>query len=157
MPEPRHRFRRRSVIDAPAEQVWERVASVEGINHELMPYLRMVFPRRYRGRDIGDLESGLHVGRVWLLYGGFLPLDYDDLTIETLTPGRGFAERSAMLAMPVWHHDRTVQPLPDGRSEVIDDVGFTPRLPLRPVTPLLLRLLRHVFDHRHRRLVAHFR
>ncbi|MEE4025881.1 hypothetical protein V1Y59_22550 [Gordonia sp. PKS22-38] len=146
----------RSVIPAPAEAVWERVASVEGINDELMPYMRMVFPRRHRGKSVADIEVGAPIGKVILLYGGFLPVDFDDLTIVELTPGRGFREESSMASMTVWHHTRHLTALSQERTEVVDDLAFRPRLPLRPLTPLLVWFVGHLFRHRHRKLMAHF-
>ena len=39
-----------------------------------------------------------------------IPIDYDDLTLVALEPGRGFHERSRMLSMRVWEHERTLEP-----------------------------------------------
>ncbi|MGW5525087.1 hypothetical protein [Gordonia sp. NPDC003950] len=156
------RVTRRTVIAAAPDRVWERVASMDGINAELMPYLRMVLPRRHRGKTIADVEPGVRIGKVWLLYGGFLPLDYDDLTIAELRPGIGFRERSSMLTMTSWRHDRTLTPIspssPDSpeATEVLDEVAFLPRLPLRPLSPVLRWFVGHLFRHRHARLSAQF-
>lgn len=150
-----HRITHRSVVDAPGDLVWQRVTEAAGINDELMPYLRMVFPRRYRGMSIADLPTGRRVGRIPLLYGGILPLDYDDLTLESVTPGTAFSERSTMASMAVWHHDRTLTGVAGG-TEVRDELAFRARLLLRPFTPLLVRLIRYLFAHRHRRLAAYF-
>ncbi|MDL9948286.1 hypothetical protein QSJ19_22445 [Gordonia sp. ABSL11-1] len=147
----------RSVIEAPIEDVWARVASMEGINDELMPYMRMVLPRRHRGKSIADIEVGVPLGKVLILYGGVLPADYDDLTIVELTPGMGFREESSMASMGVWHHERRLSTTRSGGTEVVDAVHFRPRLPLRPLTPVLVWFVGHLFSHRHRRLAAHFR
>ncbi|MEE3852576.1 hypothetical protein VZC37_19705 [Gordonia sp. LSe1-13] len=151
----RHRTQR-SVIPAPAEAVWERVAGMDGINDELMPYMRMVLPWRHRGKTLSDIEVGMTVGKVPLLFGGILPLDYDDLTIVELEPGSGFREESSMASMKVWHHARRLTALSEQSTEVIDDLAFRPRLPLRPLTPVLVWFIGHLFRHRHRKLMAHF-
>ena len=147
----------RSVIAAPIEAVWTRVASMDGINDELMPYMRMVLPRRHRGKTIADIEVGVPLGKVMLLYGGLLPLDYDDLTIAEFTPGVGFREESSMAWMGVWQHTRRLAAVSSTETEVVDDLRFRPRLPLRPLTPVLVWFVGHLFRHRHRRLAEHFR
>ncbi|MFW0793027.1 hypothetical protein AAFP30_04370 [Gordonia sp. CPCC 205515] len=144
----------RSVVDAPIDVVWDRVASMAGINDELMPYMKMVLPRRHRGKSIADIEVGVPVGKVWLLYGGLLPLDWDDLTIVELTPGVGFRDESSMATMKVWRHTRRLTPMSEGATEVSDVLEFAPRLLLRPVTPLLVWFVGHLFRHRHGRLVG---
>ncbi|MFI8770569.1 SRPBCC family protein [Gordonia sp. NPDC062954] len=146
----------RSVIPAPIDAVWDRVSRMEGVNDELMPYLKMMLPRRHRGKTLADIEVGTSVGKVRMLFGGLLPLDYDELTIVELTPGRGFREESSMASMRVWHHARTLTPLTAERTEVVDTVALRPRLLLRPAAPLLARFVEHLFRHRHRRLAAHF-
>ncbi|ACY22080.1 conserved hypothetical protein [Gordonia bronchialis DSM 43247] len=145
-----------SVVHAQPDAVWDRVASMPGINAELMPYMRMVLPRRHRGKTVADIEVGVPVGKVWLLYGGFLPLDYDNLTIAELVPGSGFREESSMLAMAIWRHTRRLTTV-DGGTEVSDTLEFRPRRVLRPATPLLEWFVGHLFRHRHRRLADHFR
>lgn len=36
---------RQSIVDAPADQVWARVVTPEGINDELRPWMTMSMPR----------------------------------------------------------------------------------------------------------------
>ena len=100
------------------------------------------------------MHSGQHLGRSWLLLGGVLPFDYDDITIEQLEPGRSFQEDSTMLSQRSWRHHRAVEPTGPGRCTVTDDVSFRPRLPV-PVG-VLEAIFRQVFAHRHRRLRRRF-
>jgi ligand-binding SRPBCC domain-containing protein len=146
--------RRTSRVAAPAEEVWARVTSAEGINHEIRPWMRMTMPRSLRGRTIADVEPG-PLGRSWILLFGVLPFDYDELGLAELEPGRRFLERSTMLSMRRWEHERSVEPLDEGSCEVTDRIAFQLRAPLatlgltRPVAAVIARL----FAHRHRRLV----
>ncbi|HEX9889023.1 MAG TPA: hypothetical protein VGA69_06065 [Nitriliruptorales bacterium] len=152
-------FERTSRIDAPTEQVWARVVSPEGINHELMPIMRMTVPAAARGRGIDDFSPGDHIGRSWLLLGGVLPFDFDDIGLAELEPGRRFLERSTMLSMRTWTHERVVTPVAEGGCEVADRISFRLRRPAAwlPFShQVVARLLRWVFAHRHRRLSAHF-
>ena len=60
------------------------------------------------------------LGRSWILLGGVLPVDYDDLCLAELEPGRRFLERSRTLAFRVWQHERVVEPEGAGACGVTD-------------------------------------
>jgi ligand-binding SRPBCC domain-containing protein len=147
-------FRISSRVNAPAEAVWERATTAEGINAELMPIVRMTLPRGVGRLDPESVPIGRRIGRSWILLFGVLPIDFDDITLVRLDPGRGFLERSPMLTQRLWEHERTIEPQAAGASLVTDRVRFEPklRLPAGTLTPLF----RTVFRHRHRRLRRHF-
>jgi ligand-binding SRPBCC domain-containing protein len=149
---------RRSVIPAPAHEVWIRITSPEGINDELMPVMRMTVPRSLRGQTIDRIPLGRRLGRSVFLLFGILPFDVDNLVIAELDPGRRFRETSTMLSMRRWEHERTVTPR-GSETEVHDRVVFQPRLPVAAVpgaARLLAAGLGRLFAHRHRRLARHF-
>jgi hypothetical protein len=125
------------------------VTSVEGVNHELWPIVRMTVPR---GVD-PVLRTG-HLGRSWILLGGLLPIDYDDLHVARIDPGRGFSERSALGSASEWHHDRSLLPLAGGGCRVVDRIAFTPRV--AALGGLQAFLFEATFRWRHRRLRARF-
>jgi ligand-binding SRPBCC domain-containing protein len=149
------RFERRTVIAAPAQAVWARVVTPEGINDELRPWMTMSVPRGAEGVTIDDLDVGVPLGRAWLRLFGVLPFDYDHLTITELEPGKRFREESVMLSMSRWVHERTVDSVEDGTS-VVDRIMFAPRRHLILLGPVLARVLSAFFAHRHRRLARHF-
>jgi ligand-binding SRPBCC domain-containing protein len=139
-------FRVSSVLDASPEEVWARATTIDGINAELMPIARMT----------GEGEIGVGaLGRSWILLGGVLPIDYDDIYLEAVEPRSGFRERSRMASCSAWHHDRTLHPLPDGRTRVVDEVAFTPRLPL--AGGFMAFTYELTFRWRHRRLRSMWR
>lgn len=144
------------VVDAPAERVWERVVTPEGINDELSPWMTMSMPRGTTSLTIDSVPIGAPLGRAWLRLFGVLPFDYDNLSIAELVPGRGFREESTMLSMRRWRHERTVTPRDDGRAVVSDRITFALRPGLRFATPVVAAGLRALFGHRHRRLHRHF-
>lgn len=149
-----HNFQRSTRIRAPQDRVWARMVTPEGINDEFFPYLRMTMPASLRGQGIGDIPLGTVVGASWLLLFGILPLDIDFLCLVALDPGRRFLERSTMLSMRLWQHERRVDPVPEG-CIIEDRIGFALRRPfawLPGLRPLLLLLLPALFDHRQRRL-----
>ncbi|HEX9831972.1 MAG TPA: hypothetical protein VGA66_02595 [Mycobacterium sp.] len=147
---------RRSVVDAPADEVWARVVTPEGINDELRPWMTMSMPRDAKDLTVDTVLVGIPVGRCWMRLFGVLPFDYDHLTIAELWPGRGFDEQSTMLSMRSWRHERTLDP--DGEAETIvrDRLTFELRAPLRALTPVIAVGIRALFGHRHRRLQRHF-
>jgi ligand-binding SRPBCC domain-containing protein len=144
-----------SIVRAPAEAVWSRAVTPEGINHEMRPWLRMTMPAGLRGSTIDDVRVGETVGRSWILALGFLPVDYDDLCLAELEPGRRFLERSTMFSMRLWQHERIVEPAGAGSSRVTDRLSFElRRLPAAvPGSSRLARwIVSRLFAHRHRRL-----
>ena len=141
-----------TVVAAPQQVVWDRIASVAGVNHELGPLIRMTAPQHV---DRIAMEA-VPLNRMWfrskvLILG--VPLDYDDLTIVELEQGRRFLERSSMRSMRVWQHERVLEPEGDG-TRVTDRLTFTTR---GPVPHALARVVvRAIFRHRHKRLGAWF-
>jgi ligand-binding SRPBCC domain-containing protein len=144
-----------SLIDHPAPEVWERAVREEGINYELAPILRMTMPGGLRGKTIDDVEVGVPLGRSWILLGRLLPVDYDDLRLAELEPGRRFLEHSRTLSFSVWQHERTVEPEGEGRCRVTDRLGFELKRGIAwlPGAELLAAaIVGFLFRHRHRRL-----
>lgn len=145
---------RTTELPAPAGEVWARVTTAEGVNHELGPWMRMTVPRAARGKSLVDVEPGVRLGRSWVLFLGVVPFDYDDITLVEIGPGRRFLERSPMGSMRFWQHERLVEERGDGACAVTDRLTFAPRV---PGTDRLVRaIVERIFAHRHRRLRARF-
>jgi len=128
--ERRAEFEIGSILQATPAAVWERAMSAEGINAELGPLLRMTVPRGVDSLDLHGLEPG-PLGRSWLLLFGLIPIDYDEIGLERIEPGRGFLERSTMLSQRLWEHERTIEPAAGGGATLVDRLAWEPRLPLR--------------------------
>ncbi|MEV7428757.1 hypothetical protein AB0N29_03995 [Nocardioides sp. NPDC092400] len=141
---------RTSTLLRPAAEVWARVTTPAGIRHEMRPLLSMTMPPRLRGGTLDDarLLLGRPLGKAWLLAGGVVPVDFDDMTLVALEPGRRFHESSRMLLFPRWEHERTVDPVDDASCTVTD------RLVLEPRVPGTGHVVDRFFAHRHRRLAA---
>lgn len=144
-------------LAAPADAVWARAITPEGINDELRPIVQMTVPPGGLQLDPRALTLPARLGRSWLLLGGIVPVDYDDLVVEELSDGH-FRERSQMATLRPWIHERTVTSLDVG-CRVTDRLTFALRPPLHrvPGSLLLVELIvAALFRHRHRRLVRHW-
>jgi len=148
-----HSFDISSELSSPAETVWQHVIDMAGVNGELRPLLRMTVPPGLSDVSLGELPVGRRVGRSWLLLFGFLPVDFDDLTIAERGPGYRFLERSVMLTQSCWEHERLVRPLDLGCS-VTDRLRWQGRFP--PLGALYRLAVPILFRHRHRRLRRRF-
>jgi ligand-binding SRPBCC domain-containing protein len=144
-----------SKLGRPAAEVWARATTEEGINDELSPILRMTMPPGLRGKTVDDVEVGTPLGRSWILLGRVLPVDYDDLFLAELEPGRRFLERSRTLTFSVWQHERVVEPMGGRACRVTDRLGFELKRGVGWI-PGMARLAEAVvgflFRHRHGRL-----
>lgn len=149
-------FTQTSIVPASAAAVWERAVTAEGINDEMRPWMTMSLPRSISHLTIDNVEVGRPLGRAWLRLFGVAPFDFDHLMIARVEPGRRFVEESTMVSMRSWGHDRIVEPVSDAQCRVTDCVTLEPRLPLRLLGPVLARVVRAFFAHRHRRLARPF-
>jgi hypothetical protein len=135
--------------------MWERATSPDGINDELRPWLRMTVPSGREGMTIADAPLGERIGRSWIRLFGVVPVEYDDLCLVELEPGRRFLERSSMATLSVWQHERIVEPIDERTSRVTDRLGFELRRPLALIpgsARLVAAIVAALFGHRHRRL-----
>ena len=145
-----------SVRDAPAAAVWSRVSTMDGVNAELAPWVRMTHPATLHGlADAPDL-----VGRVafhsWLLAGGWIPFDRHALRLVAVedrgVDGGAFVEESTSWLQARWRHERDVERVDEGRCRVTDRLLVVPRVPL--ARPIVARVVPWLFARRHRVLAA---
>jgi ligand-binding SRPBCC domain-containing protein len=114
-------------------------------------------PKGLAGRTVDTVEVGVPLGRSWILLGRVLPVDYDDLCLAELEPGRRFLERSRTLSFSVWQHERIVEAEGEGRCRVTDRLGFELKrgiVWIPGVARLASAVVAFLFRHRHRRLAA---
>lgn len=121
-----------------------------------MPVMKMTVPRAMRGRTIGDLVPGDHVGRSWLLLGGVLPFEFDNMTMVQIDPGRRFLERSSMGLIRHWQHERCLAATATGGTLVTDNIEYIMRFPIPGSARLTGAIVKMLFTHRHRQLARRF-
>jgi ligand-binding SRPBCC domain-containing protein len=146
-------FRIASRLAAPSERVWAHATSMAGINHELAPLLRMTHPPELSSFGEQSPPLGTPLFRSVILLFGVVPIDYDDVTLDAVEPGRGFRERSRTLSQRAWIHERSLEPA-ESDVRLVDRITFEPKMPGAGV--FLAPLLHLVFKNRHRKLVGLF-
>lgn len=152
-------FERSSVLAAPASQVWARVATMDGVNDELAPLVRMTHPATLSTlTDAGDELLGRVVFHSWLLAGGVVPMDRHALRLLAVEQrgelGGGFVEDSTSWLQARWRHERDVEAIDAHTCVVTDRLVVVPRL--RVARPVVSAVVPRIFEHRHRVLRARF-
>lgn len=141
-------FEIRTELPIPASTFWAGM-SMEAVNAELMPLVRMTVPTSWRAAPIGRWQTGKLLFRSWILLFGVLPVDLHALKLEEIREGTGFKELSSSMVNRVWMHERWTEPHGE-RCVLVDRVTVQGRLP--PLTSLLMPVYRWVFRHRHAQL-----
>jgi hypothetical protein len=141
----------RSELRASAEEVWAQVSTMEGVNEELSPWVRMSVPVAARGQRLADAPVGREAFTSVLLLLGLFPFDVHHLTLARLYP-RGFDEESWSWLQRRWCHKRRVEQATVGCA-VLDELTVVPRLaPAFVVKPVV----EWIFAARHRKLRSRF-
>jgi len=143
-------FSIRSELPIRPEDFWARM-SMDAVNAELMPLVRMTTPAAWRQCPLPQWTMGQVLFRSVILLFGVLPVDVHALRLESIDPQRGFHERSSSWANRLWQHERTTEATAGG-CIVTDQVTVVGRAPW--MTWLMMPIYRFVFRHRHRRLQA---
>jgi hypothetical protein len=127
--------------------------TMQGVNAELWPILRMTSPGEWKDRPIFEWPVNQLVFESWILLLGALPVDRHRFYFHSISPGKGFAETSSSMTNAQWNHERSIVTIAGG-CRVTDSVEYQCRLPLlgyalKPVYQL-------VFWCRHRNLKSKF-
>ena len=139
-----------STLAASPETVWAWITSFDGISKEMAPVLQFSTPKGVRDIASISFEPGVPMFRSWIRLGGVLPVDFSDLTLLSLSPGKGFVEQSRMGSMRLWRHERTIFPVETG-CRVTDTLTVEPRFGGR----FAVAFVRRFFTHRHNMLRKH--
>lgn len=141
-----------SKLKATPEQVWKRITSVEGLTSEMWPIFTMTAPKDIKTLDDIYVKADKILFRSWILLGGILPIDFTDLRLKSLDPGKGFVEESNMGSMKYWRHERKIVPAEQGYVFVIDELTFQPKF----LSGISVKTIKFFFEHRHKNLRKQF-
>ena len=128
------------------ERAWDWITSVDGILAEMRPLMRMTIPRGVERIGLEDVRLGEPLFASWVLLFGVIPVDRSWLTLVELDPGHGFVERSPMLGMKLWQHERWIETVPGTPGCTLNDrLSFEPRF----AGPIVRWVVARFFRHRH--------
>jgi hypothetical protein len=123
--------------------------TLDQVNAELHPLVRMTAPDEWSGRPIVEWPANQPLFTSWILLFGVLPIDRHAFCLRSVSPAEGFDEDSSSTMNRYWRHQRRVTPI-EGGCRVTDRVEYESRLPLWG--SLLKPVYELVFRHRHRNL-----
>lgn len=127
--------------------------TMEGVNTELNPFVRMTAPSAYSRRNILDWPKKQALFKSWILLFKFLPIDRHAFYFDAINPQAGFSESSSSWTNRYWNHERKV--IAEGTGcRVIDTVHYQSRIPF--IDLLLQPIYRFVFWQRHKYLRRHY-
>lgn len=162
-------FEMSTTLNAPAGEVWARVSTMDGVNDELLPWIRMTHPSTLTDLRTAPPEMiGRTAFRSVLLAGGIVPIDLHSLRLVSVEDredgedrdgvgdegGGSFVEESTTLLQRRWRHERDVDPVDDDNCVVTDRLLVEPRLPF--ARPIVARVVPWLFGHRHRVLTDRY-
>jgi hypothetical protein len=123
--------------------------SMDSVNWELAPIVRMTAPNEWKNCPIDRWEVGRELFKSWILLFGFIPIDRHSFRLEEICAESGFRECSSSWMNREWNHERRTVARRGGCT-VMDRVAVAGRIPM--LWALLMPIYKFVFRHRHRRL-----
>jgi hypothetical protein len=146
------RISRTSDLAASADAVLATL-TLDGVNAELRPLVRMTAPLEWARRSLDEWPQRQVLFHSWILLLGVLPIDRHAFYLQSVHPGEGFHETSTSLMNAAWNHERTIMPI-DGGCRVTDRVEYRNRIAV--LGRLLKPVYQLVFWNRHRNLKLRF-
>jgi ligand-binding SRPBCC domain-containing protein len=140
-----------SPVRADRAEVWAAVSTVQSVNRELGPFVRMTDPTNGEHFDAEPWRAGTPV--LWQLAFGVIPVDRHRVEMVALPDNGGYRETSSTWWHRVWRHERTL--LDDPRGCVVrDSVELIPRRGVP--APFVASAVRRMFRSRHQHLTRQF-
>ena len=141
-------FEYTSELKVGAEILRRDAFTMEGVNFELFPLIKMTSPKTHTSKSILEWPKNERVFTSVLLLLGFIPVDCHSFNFIGLEHD-GFEEHSSTFMNKIWNHKRTIIDA-GNRSLVVDKVSYQSRTPL--IGSLMKPLYKFIFEHRHNRL-----
>lgn len=127
-------------------EVVSELFTMEGVNRELSPLIRMTAPSEWSNKAISDWPTGRVLFSSWILLFGIVPIDRHKFFFASIDRQVGFAEESSSFCNRLWRHHRNIDRYGTA-CRLTDTVEFQCRLPM--FTLLLTPVYRFIFKHRH--------
>ncbi|MCE9598137.1 MAG: hypothetical protein K8S54_09245 [Spirochaetia bacterium] len=139
-------FEHSSLLNTTPTVLKEHSSRIAGVNREMFPIARMTVPAEYASMDLSQAQPGKKLFRSWILFLGFIPIDYDDITFTDIFPDGGFQESSTMATNRIWKHRRAIV-LEQSGTRLTDLIQYEPRIYLLGL--LMFPIYRLTFALRH--------
>ena len=151
-------FEIESKLRVDVDSLANELFSMEAVNQELSPLVRMSVPSEWRNVPIRQWPCGEFLFKSWITLFGFLPVDLHFVRLSGVRE-TSFQETSSSLVNRHWNHERTIScrgngSVRDNGSLIRDKVQYASRF--SPLGYLLLPIYKWVFQHRHRRLKSKY-
>ncbi|MEO0367937.1 MAG: hypothetical protein AAF197_04020 [Pseudomonadota bacterium] len=145
-------FEIESLVSKDAKSLYADLLTMNGVNYELIPLVRMTAPSRWAEKPIQlwPIDEALFTSVILLF--GIIPVDLHRFKLLGVN-GSGFEECSCSLVNEEWRHSRTIKEV-EGGSLVKDQVTFIPKI--RFVGKIMKPIYEAIFKHRHKRLVSRY-
>jgi ligand-binding SRPBCC domain-containing protein len=133
--------------------LWNHIVSMQQINKELMPFMRMTYPSNMKSltaENVINIQPNEPIFISVLLLFGIIPFDLHWLAFEKVIPFEGFSENSSTLINRFWKHKRFITELGNERFLITDEVSFAPRISF--LGHFIKWIVNLLFQHRHRQL-----
>ncbi|MDC0661213.1 hypothetical protein [Marinobacter sp. SS21] len=141
-------FNIESKLRVEASSLSRDLFTMEAVNRELAPLLRMSAPDEWRQRPISSWPTGVRLFKSVISLFGLIPSDVHQFLFEEVGD-LGFRESSTSLMNKTWRHQRQI--IPAGNAAIVrDTVEFSNRF--RPMGVALKPVYERVFKRRHRYL-----
>ena len=145
-------FEIESVLSGTKRDLSGKVLCMNGVNLELMPFIRMTAPVNWRETPIREWPQGSTLFRSVVLLFGIFPVDFHHFKLINASDDF-IEESSSSLINKAWDHRRSITDHSDG-CRIHDQVEYDSRLHF--IGGVLKPLYKAVFKHRHRRLRAKY-
>ena len=140
-----------SKFDVEKKVLVDHSFSMKGVNAELFPWLRLTYPAGILRENVE--APGRFFFHSWVLFLGFIPIDYYSFYFTSYNIDGHFYENSSSLTYKNWCHIREVSET-EGGCTLKDELEIKPHLIF--LSPLIRFFVRRLFIHRHRVLKKKF-
>lgn len=124
-----------------------RLLTMEGVNRELRPLIRMTAPSGWSRKPVSEWPVGKTLFSSWILLFGVIPVDRHTFFFQSTDGQGGFTETSRSCTNKLWQHQREIV-RSDASCRVTDTVEFECRVAV--LAYVLAPIYRLIFRHRHR-------
>ncbi|WP_373097066.1 hypothetical protein [Zhongshania sp.] len=141
-----------SKLDEDIERLYADLLTMDGVNYELMPLVKMTTPSEWASKHLKLWPIGSELFSSVILLFGIIPVDIHKFKLSKVDEA-GFEERSDSLIHKKWNHSRTIKSL-GSTCIVIDELEFVPKL--RFLGPVMKPVYSAIFKHRHKRIAVKY-